>query len=242
MSEFKTQAVVITGASSGIGKAMALQLALKGAAFLGIVGRNENALETVAQSAEKKGSQVFCYQKDLAKNRDVEDLKKKIIKDMGRVDVLIHSAGVIHTGHLETGQVDDFDRQYQVNVRAPYLVTQALLPLLKKYRGQIVFINSSAGLKSNANFSQYAATKHALRSMSDSLREEVNPHGIRVLSVYPGQTATPMQARLYEAAGKVFHPNRLLQTEDVVKIVIAALCLPRTAEVTDISIRPMRKP
>jgi NADP-dependent 3-hydroxy acid dehydrogenase YdfG len=89
--------------------------------------------------------------------------------------------------------------------------------------------------------SQYAATKHALKAVADSLRAEVNSQGIRVLSVYPGRTATPTQESLHALEGKPYRPTRLLQPEDVAAVVMNALCLPRTAEVTDIHIRPMMK-
>jgi NADP-dependent 3-hydroxy acid dehydrogenase YdfG len=107
-------------------------------------------------------------------------------------------------------------------------------------RGQIVFINSSVGLRARAGVGQYAATKHALKALADSLREEVNASGVRVISVYPGQTASPMQADLYEAAQKIYTPERLLQASDVAEVVVCALSLPRSAEVTDIALRPMQ--
>jgi NADP-dependent 3-hydroxy acid dehydrogenase YdfG len=90
--------------------------------------------------------------------------------------------------------------------------------------------------------SQYAATKHALKAIADSLREEVNAEGLRVLSVYPGRTASPMQAAVHEMEGRAYHPERLMQPEDVAAVVINALSLPRSAEVTDIYIRPLLKP
>jgi short-subunit dehydrogenase len=217
-------------------------LALNGISFLGFVGRNWNALEEVAQSAGTEKNQIFCYGKDLCKDEDIADLAKQVIRDMGRVDILIHSAGIISTGFLENTPVSELDRQYQTNVRAPYLLTQALLPMLKQFKGQIVFINSSVGFSTRKNLGQYAASKYALKAISDSLRDEVKPYGIRVLSVYPGQTATPMQKGIYETLGKTYRPHRLLQPEDVAEITIAALRLPRTAEAADIFIRPMNKP
>jgi NADP-dependent 3-hydroxy acid dehydrogenase YdfG len=137
--------------------------------------------------------------------------------------------------------VEDFDRQYAVNVRAPYLLTQLLLPMIIAGRGQIVFVNSSAGLNARKGASQYAATKHALRGLANSLREEVNEHGVRVLSVFPGRTAGRMQAAVFEREKKPYDPAVLLQPDDVASVVVHALELPRTAEVTDISIRPFRK-
>jgi len=161
--------------------------------------------------------------------------------EVGRVDILVHSAGVISLGQVETTSVKDFDWQYSVNVRAPYILTQALLSMIRACQGQIVFINSTAGRIAAAGVSQYAATKHAFKALADSLRGEVNGDGIRVLSVFVGRTATPMQAAVHEMEGRPYHPERLLQPEDVAAVVINALSLPRSAEVTDISIRPLTK-
>jgi NADP-dependent 3-hydroxy acid dehydrogenase YdfG len=104
-----------------------------------------------------------------------------------------------------------------------------------------VFINSSAGLGAKAGVGQYAASKHALKAIADSLRAEVNALGLRVLSVFPGRTASPMQAAVHALEGKAYHPESLLQPQDVAAVVLNALSLPRSAEVTDISIRPLVK-
>jgi NADP-dependent 3-hydroxy acid dehydrogenase YdfG len=231
---------VVTGAGSGIGRAIAVELAGHGA-VLCLVGRRIEALNTVAETISTTAARVQCYAFDLTSDEDIAVLRRRITEDSGRVDVLIHSAGLFALGSLETARIDDFDNQYRTNVRAPYLLTQALLPMLKNSRGQIAFINSSSGLTARANISQYAATKFALKAMTDSLREEINPYGIRVLSVYPGRTATPMQAMIYEQEGKTYSPERLLQPEDVASVVVHSLTLPQTAEVTDIRIRPMLK-
>jgi NADP-dependent 3-hydroxy acid dehydrogenase YdfG len=106
----------------------------------------------------------------------------------------------------------------------------------------VVFINSTAGLVARAGVAQYAATKHALRAMADSLREEVNADGVRVLSVFLGRTATPLQAALHEREGRRYRPERLVQPADVASLVVHALTLPRTAEVTDLTIRPLSPP
>lgn len=112
---------------------------------------------------------------------------------------------------------------------------------MRSCKGQIVFINSSAGLNARADVGQYAATKHALKAIADSLREEVNADGVRVLSMFLGRTATPMQDAVHKMEGKEYHPECLIQPEDVAAVVVNALSLPRTAEVTDIHIRPMNK-
>jgi NAD(P)-dependent dehydrogenase (short-subunit alcohol dehydrogenase family) len=231
---------VVTGATGGIGRAIAVALSRE-KAHVCAIGRNPAALaETVA--AIRPFSEVSDLRIDLTAEGNLQPLLQ-LLEKLGRLDILIHCAGVILQSLTERADVTDFDRQYAANVRAPYVLTQRLLPLLTGAHGQIVFINSSAGLTAKRpDVGQYAATKHALRAIADSLREEVNPKGIRVLSVYLGRTATPMQEALYQQEGRVYKPEVLLQPEDVATAVIQALMLPSTAEVTDITIRPMRRP
>jgi len=237
---FTDQVAVVTGASSGIGKAIALALAEEGAAVC-LVGRRLDALEEVAEIARKTSPLVLLHQGDLTLDQDIQDSVMRLQADVERVDILVHSAGVISLGHVETTSVKDLDWQYSVNVRAPYILTQALLPMIRRCRGQIVFINSTAGRIAAPGVSQYAASKHALKALADSLRGEVNAHGIRVLSVFAGRTATPMQANVHETEGRPYNAEQLMQPEDVAAVVIHALSLPRSAEVTDISMRPLTK-
>lgn len=241
MTVLTDKIAVITGASSGIGQAIAVALARQGA-MLCLIGRDLATLKTIAQKIDNPHAKIFNYQADLTLDKDIGDLKVCLQQDVNRVDLLIHSAGVIALGAIETAAIEDFDWQYRTNVRAPYLLTQALLPMLKNSQGQIVFINSSVGLTARAGVGQYAATKHALKAIADSLRAEVNADGLRVLSVYLGRTASPMQAMLCQLEGKVYHPEFLMQPEDVAAIVVNSLSLPRTAEVTDIEIRPLKQP
>jgi NADP-dependent 3-hydroxy acid dehydrogenase YdfG len=231
---------VVTGASSGIGRAIAVALSRQGVQVC-VVGRNPDTLaETVA--AARQFAKVTSFQIDLTEPANLQQLLWYVEGEAGRLDILIHSAGVIHQDRLEHARIEDFDSQYVTNVRAPYLLTQRLLPLLTTARGQIVFINSSVGLTAKRpDVAQYGATKHALKAIADSIREEVNPKGIRVLTMYLGRTATPMQEALHRQEGRLYHPEMLLQPEDVASVVVQALMLPATAEVTDISIRPMIK-
>jgi NADP-dependent 3-hydroxy acid dehydrogenase YdfG len=241
MQAFADQIAVVTGASSGIGKAIALRLAAQGATLC-LIGRRAAALASVAQSAGAAAPRVLHCPADLTLDKDIQELLARLQRHYDRIDLLVHSAGAISLGQHETAPVEDFDRQYRTNVRAPYVLTQALLPMLRDSRGQIVFINSQAGLNARANMGQYAATKYALKALADSLREEVNAAGVRVLSVYPGRTASPMQVAMHAVEGKEYHPERLMQPDDVAAVVLQALSLPRSTEVTDIILRPLRKP
>jgi NADP-dependent 3-hydroxy acid dehydrogenase YdfG len=159
------------------------------------------------------------------------------------VAVAVHAAGRFRSGPTATLPVGELDELYAVNVRAPFRITQALLPSLRAEAGQLVFVNSSAGARpAGEHVGAYAATKHALRAIADSVRAEENGRGVRVISVYPGRTAGPLQERLHKLEGRPYDPGRLLQPEDVAAAVLSALTLPSTAEATDVHVRPMQKP
>jgi NAD(P)-dependent dehydrogenase (short-subunit alcohol dehydrogenase family) len=209
---FTDRIAVVTGASNGISKAITLALAVQGTTLC-LVGRKIEILKLVAKKAKFFAVGVLSYQVDLTSKEKIKRLKEKLHHDLRRVDLLFHSADVIPFGNLETAAVEDFDLQYRTNVRAPYLLTQALFPMLKTHQGQIVFINSSVGLTAKAGVGQYAATKHALKAIADSLRAEINDKGLRVLSVYPGYTASPRQAALCEIEGKAYQSRFLYATQ-----------------------------
>jgi NADP-dependent 3-hydroxy acid dehydrogenase YdfG len=237
---FDGQTAVVTGASSGIGRAMALALAKHGAALY-LVGRARDRLEEVANHVRRDGGIATPYATDLSRDDGIAALVDCLQRDVSSVDILVHCAGEIALGAFAHAHVQNLDTQYRTNVRAPYTLTQALIPMLGKERGDIVFINSSVVQGVRPNSTQFASMQHALKAFADHLREEVNPDGIRVLSVFPGRTATPRQASLYAREGRAYNPELLLQAEDVAAVVVHALGLPRRAEVTNISLRPMLK-
>jgi NAD(P)-dependent dehydrogenase (short-subunit alcohol dehydrogenase family) len=231
---------VVTGASSGIGRAIALALSREGVQVCAVARDSNRLADTVATA--RHFSDATGFQIDLTVRDALRPLVQHLEKDSRGLHILVHSAGLYHQGQMERARIEDLDAQYATNVRAPYVLTQALLPMLTFARGQIIFVNSSAGLTAKRpEIGQYSATKHALKAIAESLREEVNPRGVRVLSLYLGRTATPMQEALYHEEGRDYHPETLIQPEDVASMVVRALGLPGTAEVTDISMRPMRK-
>lgn len=231
---------MITGATSGIGRAIALALSNAGT-NLALLGREPQRLAEVSGLAARSAACVKSYQANLDRDEDIQRIATEFSKDFEDLDVLIHSAGIFGMGLIADASISDLDQLYRTNVRAPYALTKVLLPMISARRGQILFVNSSVGLRARANIAAYAATKHALKAIADSLRSEVNAAGVRVITVYPGRTATPQQEKIHEQEGKVYEPSRLLQPEDVAQAVLNALAMPRTAEVTDISIRPMQK-
>jgi short-subunit dehydrogenase len=229
---------LVTGGSSGIGLAIAASLARVGVR-LALVGRDAGRLRAAAASLPGD-TPPFVLPADLENVDSITAVSLAIGDRWGVLDVLVHSAGAVALGPVRSMPVAELDRQYRVNLRAPFVLTQALLPLLEASRGQIVFVNSSAGLDARAGVSAYAASKHALKALADSVRHEVHAAGVRVLSVYPGRTATPMQQAVRRMEGKAFLAESCLQPEDVAATILAALTLPATAEVKDISMRPLR--
>jgi NADP-dependent 3-hydroxy acid dehydrogenase YdfG len=237
---FEGRMAVVTGGGTGIGAAVALALAREGAG-LHLMGRRLQLLEAVASKAREIGVPVKCYCADLSVASGQVELMQRLEHDLPQLDFLIQSASAHSMGPIEEGNPAEFDALYHTNVRAPYVLAQALLPKLKDRQGQIVFINSSSGVVAKPMSAQYDATKHALKAIADSLRSEVNPHGVRVLSIYLGRTATEMQAQIHRKEGKLYRPELLLQPADVASVIMNALLLPRTAEITDVHIRPMIK-
>jgi len=240
-SSLSGKVALVTGAGSGIGEGLALALGTSGLR-LGLVGRRISTLEAVSQRIGATSPEVKSYACDLVDESQLQRLGQRVQKDFGGLDILVHSAGIFSQNRLDSTSSADFDRQFRVNLLAPYSLTRLLLPSLQASQGQVVFINSSMARNGGrTGWGEYAATKAGLKAIADSFREEVNPLGIRVLSVYVGRTATPMQEAIFDQEGRDYQPERLLQPGDVAAVVLNSLTLPRTAEVTEIDIRPMSK-
>jgi NADP-dependent 3-hydroxy acid dehydrogenase YdfG len=234
---------VVTGASSGIGRALALQLVTEGATVLA-VGRDEARLAALAKEAEGPGTLV-AEQLDLTDDTARDTFAAAATARHRRVDHLVHCAGGYVRAPIAKPSLDDFDAQYAANVRAPFALTRALLPALQAAgasRGaDVVVVNSSQGVRAAGGTSQFAATQHAMRAVADSLRQEVNANGIRVCTIHLGRTATPRQEVIHAQEGRVYRPELLVQPQNVAEVLVGVLALPPTAEVTEIHLRPAKK-
>ncbi len=248
---------LVTGATSGIGRAVVLRLAAAGAQVVA-TGRDAAALTELDAAARAAGSvpgQVTGHPADLTDPGHLERLVTAVRTRTGRLDLLVHSAGAFHRAELAGAPLADLDRSYQVNLRAPYALTQALLADLEAAGrdagrdavgdvprrdavGDVVFVNSSQGLTAGAGTSQYAATKHGLRAVADSLRAELSGSAIRICTIYPGRTATPMQERVAALEGQPYDPTHLMRPEDVADLVVAVVSLPGRTEVPEVVMRP----
>jgi NADP-dependent 3-hydroxy acid dehydrogenase YdfG len=234
LKRFENKCAVVTGASSGVGRAIALALSREGATVT-LLGRDDARLDSVAKEAKSK-TQIFTGEFCDAGSLDL--LANTLARNFTSLDALIHSAGMIKLAPFASASIEDLDTHYQCNVRAPYALTQRLLPALTRAQGSIVFINSTAIDNPRAGLSQYAASKHALKAVADNLREEVNKDGVRVLTVLLGRTATPMQETVHRAEQRAYDATRFIQPEDVAELVVNSLASARTVELTNVTLRP----
>lgn len=231
---------VITGASQGVGKAIAAALCADGADVI-LAGRSLDSLNKAAGEFEDPRNRVTCLELDLSVQDKVETFAAQVQDIAPQIDILINCAGSYHSAAWSEASLDRLDELYRTNVRGTFAVTQALLPMLTRSAGDVVFVNSSIVNFDGDNAGQYAATKHALVGLADSLRAESNDKGVRVLTAYLGRTASPMQEAIHRESGREYRPEKLLQPQDVARIVVACLNLDRTAEVTELRIRPNLK-
>ena len=236
MKTFSGKTAIVTGATKGIGLAISLALIEKGV-FAYLVGRDFNLLNSHLEKYEGQNKASQPIRADLSVDADLEKIAD-MVSGTG-IDILIHSAGVISIVNFEHLSVVDLDRQYSVNVRAPFTLTRMLLPSLREKKGQVIFINSTSGLESWGKVSQYSATKHALKALVNSLRKELSGEKVRVMNIYPGSVDTPMQRYIQQSLGNMeYKPGQYMKPEDIAGLVIALLSLPETVSVTDITVKP----
>lgn len=239
---------LITGASRGVGAALARALAPTHRLILG--GRDRDALGSLA--AELPGARVWPVElttitdADLASLTDVTGTAGTAgsagtaggagTAGIDRLDVLVHSAGVVRLGPVASTPAQVWRDTYEVNVVAVAELTRLLLPALRAAQGHVVCVNSGAGLNAHADWGSYAASKFALRAFADVLRQE-EPQ-LRVTTVYPGRIATDMQRSVREQEGAAFEPSDYLEAESVARAVVAALEAGPDAHLTDLTLRP----
>lgn len=219
---------LITGASRGIGRAIADELGSTHHLLLG--GRDLQALAELSSSF--RSAEPFA-----AELRDAGQVAAAVA-GIPRLDVLIHSAGVLRMGSVAELSDDAWRESFEINVFAVASLTRALLPALRAAGGQVIAINSGSGYSSGAGSAVYSGTKFALRAFTDALRQEERQHGVRVSSIHPGRVATDMQQELHEWEGKDYRPDAWIQPNQVAKAVRLAVDATRDATIESLNIRP----
>lgn len=223
---------VITGAGSGIGRIVAERLHARGDQL--VVVARDAARATELTEAFPGSIPVVA---DLARPETIAEA----VQDAGvpaSVDALIHAAGIVELGAVADLPLTAWTSQLAVNLVAPAELTRVLLPRVRAARGQVLFVNSGAGLTAHRDWAAYAASKHGLKALADALRGEEARHGVRVTTVYPGRTATPMQEKVHAQEGADYDADRWIDPASVATAIITALDLPRDAVISDLSVRP----
>ena len=222
---------VLTGAGSGIGRLVAERLHARGDTLIRIARDARRAADLTAAFPG-----AVAVASDLADPTALADAVAAALPEA--IDGIVHAAGIVELGTVAELPVDAWTSQLTVNLVAPAELTRLLLPRVRAARGQIVFVNSGAGLTAHAGWAAYAASKHGLKALADALRSEEAGHGVRVTTVYPGRTATPMQETVHAQEGAAYDPDRWIDPESVATVILTALDLPRDAVISDLTVRP----
>ncbi len=230
-----TPVILITGASRGIGKAIALRFAQAGFACA-LTARQAAKLQEVAQQVTEAGApKTLVVPADLTRDADVDRLATTVLKQWGRVDVLVNNAGVLFLKPFTELSIEEFDQMMAVNMRAVFLLTQKIVPgMISRKTGTIINIASLAGKNGFKNGTGYGATKWALRGWASSLMLELREYDIRVITIFPGSVNTDMAGQLPSAP----LPESRLQPEDVAHAAFQAYVLPQRAMMSEIDLRP----
>ena len=186
--------VIVTGASSGIGRAAALLFANKGSTVVA-VGRNEKELSVLSNKVTSKNGTIKPYLADVTEMTQLERIASETIHNHGQIDVLVNSAGVIKNGTIDTTTLDDWDRMLHINLRAVFVLSQKCLPYLEETKGNIVNVSSVTGTRSFPNILAYSVSKAAIDQLTRCSALELAPKGIRVNAVNPGVVVTNIHKR-----------------------------------------------
>lgn len=236
MKDTNRKIVWVTGASVGIGRAIAEIFATSGHTVI-CSARRKAKLASVAADIRKNGGNAEAIVCDIAKEADVKQTVKKILKDHGRIDALINNAGVTEFKSFADSTVKDFDNIMSVNLRGSFLCMKEVLPgMLKRKDGQIINILSVAAITTFENSSLYAASKAGLKAMSEGLRKEVRGNNIKVINIMPGATATDMWDK--DFLKKNF--NRMMTSEDIGWLTLDVFNQPKALVTEDIVVRPIK--
>jgi len=237
MQSFDEKVALVTGAGRGIGKAVALSLAKLGCRVV-LAARTSVELEKVKLDIQNDKGVAIAVPTDLTRDEDIDALVRESQREFGAVDILINNAGWGKRAPVVRARIEDLDQTLRVNLRAPMILTQKLLPsMIAKGEGAVINIGSVSGKSGEANGAAYSASKFGLIGFTESLYEEVREQGIKVAVILPGFVDTPMIPPV-----KHLDRSKMIQADDVAQAVLYVLSAPATACPVEITIRPQRTP
>jgi NADP-dependent 3-hydroxy acid dehydrogenase YdfG len=237
--------VVITGASSGLGEATARLLSAEGACVV-LGARRVERLQALADELTGRGGKALAVATDVTDRDQVKALVEAAVQAFGRIDVIINNAGLMPQAPLERLKVDEWDRMIDVNLKSVLYGIAAALPHMQRQKsGHIINVSSVAGHKVGPGFTVYAATKHAVRALSEGLRQEVKPYNIRTTVISPGAVATELPSSVTEPdiaeRLRKFYAEVAVPAESFAKAVAFAIGQPEEVDVNEILFRPTRQ-
>jgi short-subunit dehydrogenase len=222
---------LLTGAGSGIGAAVGRRLHDRGDRLVLLARSDERAAELaraypgaatlVADLSDPDRLQSLLTEADLPPS----------------LDSVLHVAGAVELSSVMDLSLGDLREQIDVNLVAPTVLTRACLPALRRAKGTVLFVNSTSGLRANPTWAAYAASKYGLRGLADALRAEEAEHGVRVTSVFPSRTATPMQEKVHGQEGKDYDPSEWITPDTVAEAILHVLDLPPEATIPELVVR-----
>ena len=245
MHHITGKVIVITGASSGLGEAAARHLSAEGASLV-LGARRVDRLEALARDLTAQGGRALALATDVTDRAQVQRLVDAAVETHGRIDVLVNNAGLMPQSPLDRLKVDEWDRMIDVNLKGVLYGIAAALPHMQRQRsGHIVNVSSVAGHKVRAGTSVYAATKHAVRALSEGLRQEVKPWNIRTTVISPGVVATELPETVSDPDTRdrvrQLYDELAIPADSFARALAYAIGQPDDVDINEILFRPTRQ-
>jgi NADP-dependent 3-hydroxy acid dehydrogenase YdfG len=244
-TNIEEKVVVITGASSGLGEAAARHLSARGAIVV-LGARRTNRIQALADELIGRGGKALAKTTDVTDCDQVKSLVDAAVQTYGRIDVMLNNAGLMPHSPLERLKIDDWNRTIDVNIKGVLYGIAAALPYMKQRKaGHIINVSSVAGHKVRPGSAVYSATKHAVRVISEGLRQEVKPYNIRTTVISPGAVATELPDSITEpdVADSIhkFYEAFAISADSFARAVAFAMSEPEDVDVNEILFRPTRQ-
>ncbi|MGE5401301.1 MAG: SDR family oxidoreductase [Ignavibacteriales bacterium] len=241
----KGKVVVITGASSGLGEAAARLLCFDGASVV-LGARRVERIESLSKELTENGGKALAIATDVTKYEQVKNLVDTAVQKFGRVDVIINNAGLMPHSPLERLKIDEWNQMVDVNIKGVLYGIASVLPYMKEQKsGHIINVSSVAGHKVTYAGAVYAATKHAVRALSEGLRQEVKPYNIRTTVISPGAVATELPNSITEKDVSKniheFYEKYAVPADSFARMVAFAISQPEDVDINEILYRPTRQ-
>ena len=237
--------VVITGASSGLGEATARLLAAEGASVM-LGARRKDRIASLAGELTASGRKALAVPTDVTQRQQVQTLADAAVEAYGRVDVMINNAGLMPQALLERLQIGEWEQMIDVNIKGVLYGIAAALPHMQRQKaGHFINVSSVAGHRVGPGYAVYAATKFAVRALSEGLRQEVKPYNIRTTVISPGAVATelPNSVSDPDAGARIrkFYAEAAIPADSFARAVAFAISQPQDVDVNEIVFRPTRQ-